>query len=127
MVGSLYPLVSQSVSRKDGFRGSTACMHIVVRGRDVLVAEQVTDADEIAGTLGELGREAVPKVVRADLGGTLRLEARVEGGFPQRVAAVELREGSHLGRGTSSEASKSGHHSASLFSEHPKRKLPRGV
>jgi len=40
-------------------------MHVVVRGRDVLVAEQVTDADEVAGTLGELGRKAVAKVVTA--------------------------------------------------------------
>jgi hypothetical protein len=35
-------------------------MHVVVRGRDVLVAEQVADADEITGALREFGREAVP-------------------------------------------------------------------
>jgi hypothetical protein len=35
-------------------------MHVVVRGRDVLVAEQVADADQVARALRELGREAVP-------------------------------------------------------------------
>jgi hypothetical protein len=29
---------------------------VVVRGRDVLVAEQVADADQVAGALGEFGR-----------------------------------------------------------------------
>jgi hypothetical protein len=65
---------------------------VVVRGRDVLVTEQVADADEVAGTLGELGREAVPEVVRADLGGALRVEACGKRGFPKRVTSVELRE-----------------------------------
>jgi hypothetical protein len=67
-------------------------MHVVVRGRDVFVAEQVTDADEVAGALRELGRQAVPEVVRADLRGALGLEASSERGFAERVAAVELRE-----------------------------------
>jgi len=49
-------------------------VNVVVRGRDVLVAEQVADADEVAGTLGELGRKAVPEVVRAHLGGALWVE-----------------------------------------------------
>jgi hypothetical protein len=40
------------MSRKDGFGGSTARVNVVVRGRDVLVAEQVADADEVAGALG---------------------------------------------------------------------------
>jgi hypothetical protein len=34
-------------------------MHVVVRGRDVLVAKQVADADEVAGAFDELGRETV--------------------------------------------------------------------
>jgi hypothetical protein len=36
------------VSRKNRFGGLAACVNIVVGGRDVLVAEQVTDADEVA-------------------------------------------------------------------------------
>jgi hypothetical protein len=67
-------------------------MHVVVRGRDLLVTEQVADANEVARTLGELGREAVPEVVGADLQGALRLEAGSEGGFAERVTAVELWE-----------------------------------
>jgi len=47
---------------------------VVVGGRDVLVAEQVTDANEVAGALGELGRQAVPEVVGAELGGALANE-----------------------------------------------------
>jgi hypothetical protein len=63
----------------------------VVRGRDVLVAEQVADADEVAGALGELGREAVSEVVRADLGGALRVEACGKRGFPKRVTSLRTR------------------------------------
>jgi hypothetical protein len=80
------------MSRKDGFGGSTARVNVVVRGRDVLVAEQVADADEVARTLRELGREAMPEVVGADLGGSLGIEAGSEGGFAECVTAVELRE-----------------------------------
>jgi hypothetical protein len=73
-VGSPYSLVSQSVSRKDRFSGSATRVDVVVGRRDVLVPEQVADADEVAGTLGELGRKAVPEVVRAHLGGALWVE-----------------------------------------------------
>jgi len=52
------------VSRKDRFGGSTACVDVVVRGRDVLVTEQVADADEVARSLRELRRQAVPEVAR---------------------------------------------------------------
>jgi hypothetical protein len=34
-------------------------VHVVIGGRDVLVTEQVADADQVAGALRELGREAV--------------------------------------------------------------------
>jgi glycine cleavage system aminomethyltransferase T len=67
-------------------------VHVVVGGRDVLVAEQVADAHEVAGALRELGRQAVPQVVGADLRGALRLEAGSERGLSERVTAVELRE-----------------------------------
>jgi hypothetical protein len=67
-------------------------MHVVVRGRDVLVAEEVPHANEVAGALRELGREAVSEVIGADLRGALRLEAGSERGFSERVTAVELRE-----------------------------------
>ena len=67
-------------------------MHVVIRGRNVLVAEQVADANEVAGTLRELGREAVSEVVGTELGGALRVEAGGERCFPERVASVELRK-----------------------------------
>jgi hypothetical protein len=67
-------------------------MHVVVRGRDVLVAEQVADADEVAGALRELGRQAMAEVVSAHLGSTLTLEAGSERSFSERVSTVELRE-----------------------------------
>jgi len=38
---------------------------VVIGGRDVLVAKEVSDAHEVARTLGQLGREAVPEVVGA--------------------------------------------------------------
>ena len=80
------------MSGKDRFGGFAAGMHVVVGGRDVLVAEQVADADQVAGALRELGREAVAEVLGADLRGALGLEAGGERGFAERVAAVELRE-----------------------------------
>ena len=58
-MGDPTPLVSQSVSRKLRFSGFAAGMHVVVRGRDVLVAKQVADADEVAGAFDELGSETV--------------------------------------------------------------------
>jgi hypothetical protein len=80
------------VSRKDRFGGSAARVNVVVRGRDVLVTEQVADADEVAGSLRELGRKAVSEVVRTELGSALRVETGGERRFPERVTSVELRK-----------------------------------
>lgn len=67
--------MSQSVCRKNRFSRFAACVHVVIGPRDVLVAEQVADANKVARALGELRRQAVmPEIVRADLEGALDVD-----------------------------------------------------
>jgi hypothetical protein len=55
------------LSQKDRLGGATPRMDVLVGGRGVTVSEQIVDAEKVARALGELGRDAVPKVVGLEL------------------------------------------------------------